>query len=133
MKYFPISTEPNMEADGSDLFHLTYHRGALAADFLVPDDENQLLRVSFDRAQIFRVLDEMPLSTEENWQGSEGWKKNHFAYRVEGSKFVASQSELFLAATQIKHYRFITGNGCLDVLSERAPTFSVVPFEYPSE
>jgi hypothetical protein len=53
--------------------------------------------------------------------------RDHFAYLVEGDPFYAAQSGLWKAhegATQ--HYRFVTGNGCMDVVSSSPPTFETV-------
>lgn len=44
----------------------------ITAAFILPDDDAHLLRVSLDRECIIRILDEMPLSTEENDTPNEG-------------------------------------------------------------
>jgi len=50
----------------------------------------------------------------------------HFAYRIEDSLFWKSQSEAFKAAVKnLRHYRFVTGWTCLDVISEQEPNISV--------
>ncbi|UAK25687.1 hypothetical protein [Sphingomonas nostoxanthinifaciens] len=92
----------------------------------MPDDE-ALLRVSFDRPCIVRLLDEMPLSTEEDETPNEGLVPEHFAYRLNGARFARLQSEAWKDVFgPVAHYQFVTGDTCMDVLSGGAPSFSVV-------
>lgn len=125
MKYFPIPTNPNIEAGRSGLVDLSWQLGALIADFIIPNRDEEVLRVWFSSVEIFRVLDEMPLSTEEDWKVSEGLLRNNFSYRVTGSRFWNSQSDIFLMTGKYEHYRFVTGGDCLDVISTTSPSFSV--------
>jgi hypothetical protein len=68
----------------------------------------------------------MALSTEDD-QPPVGLVAEHLAYRVEGATFAATQSSTWKAAFgPIKHFRFITGWACLDVLTGVMPAFSVV-------
>jgi len=68
----------------------------------------------------------MPLSTEAGAK-NEGLVSRHFAYRVEGSTFADTQSEAWkLACHPVYHYEFITGSGCMDVLSNAEPSFEIV-------
>ena len=93
----------------------------------MPDDDAHLLRVSFDRPCIIRVLDEMPLSTEKDDTPSEGLVPEHFAYVLEGAAFARLQSWAWKEANApVKHYQFITGWACLDVLTSAAPVFATV-------
>jgi len=71
----------------SDLFGFKWATNGITADFILPDDGAHLSRVSFDRACTVRLLDEMPLSTEETDTPSEGHISEHFAYRLEGAAF----------------------------------------------
>jgi hypothetical protein len=69
----------------------------------------------------------MPLSTETEDTPNEGLVSEHFAYRVEGSSFWRSQSEaLKTVHAKARHYRFITGWTCLDVIADIAPVMTVV-------
>jgi hypothetical protein len=78
-RYTPIQVNPAIEAGQSDLIHLRWERYALAADFIIPGDESGALRVQFDRVDIIRLLDEMPISTENEETSNEGLIPNHFA------------------------------------------------------
>jgi hypothetical protein len=83
------------------------------------------------RVEIIRTLDEMLLSTEEpeKWVGL---KADHFAYEVVDAHFWKSQSDAFkIVVKNLKHYVFITGWTCLDVISQHPPTFSVVDAPVP--
>ena len=74
------------------------------------------------------MLDEFPLSTETNPEDWEGLEKNRFAYWVEGDAFHENQSSIWLQVhTPTTHYRFLTGNGCLDVIASNPPTFAINP------
>ncbi len=66
--YFPIITEPVFRCSLSDLIDFRWTKrgsaspsfsGGIVADFEVPGDERQILRVEFDRVEILRILDEM--------------------------------------------------------------------------
>ena len=76
-----------------------------------------------------RVLDELLLSTEEYGIQCIGLKPHHFAYRVENSRFLRSQSEFYRdQSREAVHYRFITGGACLDVLAKADPNFTLVRY-----
>jgi hypothetical protein len=127
-KYTPIETPLPIKASLSDVldFHWT-NRGEITIDFLIPGNENEALRVKFKTADVVRLLDEMPLSTEPEATKNEGCIPEHFAYSVEEALFSSSQSAVLKTIhSSLKHYRFITGWTCVDVLSQTSPAFLVV-------
>lgn len=122
--YFPLNIEVPIKASLSDLVDFKWRNDGIDADFVIPDDEAHILRVSFNRACIVRLVDEMPLSTEYEDGPDKGSIAEHFAYKVEGAVFDRTQSESWKAAVGLtSHYRFITGWTCLDVLSSATPVF----------
>ncbi|AOO84502.1 hypothetical protein BHK69_15320 [Bosea vaviloviae] len=125
-RYEPLNTGVPLQASASDLIAFQWQTDGIAADFLLPGDDAHLLRVSFDRPCIVRLLDEMALSTEEDETANEGLVPEHFAYRLEGARFARVQSEAWKASGPTAHYQFVTGWGCMDVLSAGSPSFSVV-------
>jgi hypothetical protein len=125
-KYFPIDTGVNFDCVQSDLLAISWTTSSLSADFILPRTEGRALRVRFNGPTIVRLLDEMPLSTEDGTK-NEGLISRHFAYRVENSIFADTQSWAWKTACHpVSHYEFITGAGCMDVLSKAGPTFEVV-------
>jgi hypothetical protein len=93
----------------------------------VPTELDQWLRVRFDYVEMFRILDEMPLRTEEDPKTQEGLVTGHFAYGVDGGAFFRSQSEAFRHCFRgHHHFQFITDNDCLDVIAPICPTFLLV-------
>ena len=84
--------------------------------------------VSFpDCPIIVRMLDEFPLSTESDPKDWVGLIPHHFAYRVEGDPFYGAQSEAWHHVEGAPvHYRFLTGAGCLDVITSGRPRFALV-------
>ena len=125
--YEPIETAFSLKASESDLLSLRWETNGLAADFILPDDPTHALQVSFDRPCIVRLLDEMPLSTEEDDTSNVGLRSDHFAYRVEGARFARTQSQAWKEISgPVTHYQFVTGWGCMDVLSGGSPVFSMV-------
>jgi hypothetical protein len=69
----------------------------------------------------------VPLSTEESVK-PRGLVPHHFAYRVEGATFAEQQSGAWLSSMRrVQHFRFITGGGCLDVLTVSEPEFTLAP------
>jgi hypothetical protein len=97
------------------------------ADFILPDDDAHLLRVSFDKQCIVRIPDEMALSTEENDSPNEGLVSEHFAYLLDGAVFARIQSSAWKhASAPVSHYQFVTGCACMDVLTAATPSFAVV-------
>jgi hypothetical protein len=125
-KYHAIEQPLEIKSSLSDLIALAWEGRRIVADFTIPDDGEQALRVRFDKTHIVRILDEMPLSTESEDTKSEGLVSEHFAYIVEDSLFWKSQSEAFKSVfNKARHYRFITGWTCLDVISDAAPIVTV--------
>jgi hypothetical protein len=125
-KYFPIDAGVSFDCVQSDLLAIRWKVDSLSADFLLPGAEGHALRIRFDGPTIVRLLDEMPLSTEWGTK-NEGLISRHFAYRVEGSTFADTQSEAWkLVCHPVCHYEFITGSGCMDVLTHAEPSFEVV-------
>jgi hypothetical protein len=117
-----------IQASQSDLAAFEWATHGITADFILPGDDTHLLRVSFDKPCIVRLLDEMPLSTEEDDSPSEGRLPEHFAYRVEDAAFARLQSETWKQVSgSVMHYQFITGWACMDVLTAAVPSFAVVP------
>ena len=116
-----------MKASLSDLVNLVLKARGLMADFVIPHDDRRVLRIQFERVDIIRILDEMPLSTEAEDTPNEGLLADHFAYLVDGALFWNQQSEAFKAVvTTARHFRFITGHTCLDVIAAGEPKLSVV-------
>ena len=91
-RYFPIDVGVNFDCVQSDLLTIRWRTDSLSADFILPGADKRALRVCFNGATIVRLLDEMPLSTEQGTK-NEGLVSRHFAYRVEGSTFADTQSE----------------------------------------
>jgi hypothetical protein len=122
----PIDSGISMKCSSSTLDRLVLHGNGLEAEFYISEDASKRLRVTFSHVEITRTLDEMPLSTEET-ERSVGLVADHFAYEAVDTHFWRSQSSAFkIAAKDLKHYRFITGWTCLDVISRHPPTFSIV-------
>jgi len=122
----PIESGVSMKSSLSTLDRLVLDGDALEADFLIPENANKRLRVTFPRVEITRTLDEMALSTEES-EKCVGLKPEHFAYEVVDANFWRSQSSaLKIAVKDLKHYVFVTGWTCLDVISKHPPAFAIV-------
>ena len=126
IKYFPIESKaPWTDADAADLVSFDWQRET--ATFEIRNDD-RVLEVSFlGYGVIVRMLDEFPLSTESHPGDWAGLVPHHFAYRVEGDPFFEAQSESWcISQGSPKHYRFITGCGCLDVISNGEPAFALI-------
>jgi len=126
-RYNPINTGVPLQASGSDLVSFEWSTNSVVAHFIMPEDDTHLLRMSFDKPCIVRILDGMPLSTEDDDTPNEGLVSEHFAYSLEGAAFARIQSSAWKqACAPITHYRFLTGWTCMDVLSAATPAFAVV-------
>ncbi len=126
-RYSPIDIVVPLQASRSDLVSFDWSPNGITVEFILPDDEAHLLQVSFDRECIVRILDEMPLSTEEHDTPNEGLVPEHFAYRLDGAAFARLQSSGWKEVNgPVTHYQFITGWTCMDVLSGATPVFTVV-------
>ena len=130
-RYSPIDAGTAFDCVDSDILAVEWTVRGFSADFILPGDGSRALRVSFDRQVIARLLDEMALSTEAEATANEGLVPHHFAYRVEGASFAESQSEAWkssfgAASAPVRHYRFVTGWGCVDVLSSATASFELV-------
>ncbi len=126
-RYEPIEIGVPLECVRSDLVAFRWRDRGVTADFVLPHDGEHVLRVDFDQPCIIRILDEMPLSCEDDGGPATGLVSNHFAYRVDGSDFAKAQSEAWRTMFgPVIHHRFVTGSACLDVLSAASPTFAVI-------
>jgi hypothetical protein len=126
--YKAIEIGVTLRAVASDLIAFEWQTNGITADFILPDDDVRALRVSFDRPCIVRLSDEMAVSTEEQDTPDEGLVPNHFAYRIEGTRFSRLQSETWKQVSgPVIHFQFVAGWGCMDVLSGGSPSFSVIP------
>ena len=128
-RYEPIDAGFPFKASLSDISDFAWSTGGVRADFVIPGDDQNLLRVVFDQQCIVRLLDEMALSTEADDGPIEGLVPEHFAYRLYDTVFARTQSEVWkLTRSQpVDHYRFVTGWTCLDVLSASPPAFAKLP------
>ncbi len=80
-KYSPINIGVPLQASRSDLVSFEWSTNGITADFILPDDDAHLLRVSFDKQCIVRILDEMPLSTEDD-TSNEGLVSEHIGSKA---------------------------------------------------
>jgi hypothetical protein len=125
-KYLPIEIGMQFRTSVSDMINFHWKNRGIIADFIIPHDPKNVIRVEFDKTLVVRILDEMPLSTEEPL--GEGLVPEHFAYRVTGAKFWESQSDaISIIWKSAEHYRFVTGWTCLDVIATEPPRISLVP------
>lgn len=125
IRFHPIDLGFAFDSLHSDLVSFDWQ--ARAAYFFVPDDDRRLLRISFEADAIIRILDEFPLSTESDAKTWQGLVPNHFAYRVDGAAFPDQQSPVWREVVgSANHFQFITGNGCLDVLTPGEPAFTLI-------
>ena len=126
LSHFPIDAGVRFDCAESDLLGFDWPNKS--ADFVIPDDEENVLRVHFGPDVIVRLLDETPLSIESDASTWKGMVPHHFAYRVEGALFAEHQCKDWKEVLgPLKHFLFITGGGCLDVLTQSEPVFEVVP------
>ena len=126
-RYELIEIGVPFQASLSDLVAFHWHTNGITADFVLPHDLSCVLRVTFPAPCIVRILDEMPLNTEEEDEPNEGLVSERFAYRMHGARFAKTQSPAWqLVMKPVGHYQFVTGWACLDVLSQGTPTLAVI-------
>ncbi len=130
-QYTPLEdVRVTLDAEPIDVLKVEPGLNSLRADFILRNDSERALRVTFDCGTIVRLLDDMPLSTESHSSENEGIVPYHFAYKVVGHSFLVSQSSVWRdVCGPITHYQFLTGDGCMDVLSSEQPQFSLVPID----
>jgi hypothetical protein len=126
--FTPIDIGMPLQASLSTLIAFRWKSSqGIEADFRLPQDNEHLLRVSFDGECIIRLLDEMPLSTENGSGPCKGLVPEHLAYEVQGAIFFEHQSSVWKEINApARHYQFITGWTCMDVVTSSAPAFSIV-------
>ena len=126
-KYVPVPIPCALKCTYSDILEIQFKVNGVRATFIIPERPEAALEVTVAGAAIVRLVDEMPLSTEEDDSPNEGLVADHFAYRVEGAAFFRMQSESWKAIhAPCAHYRFITGWTCLDVVTKTEPQFAIV-------
>ena len=125
-KYFPIDAGVKFDCSESDILAISWTEESLSADFVLPRTDGRALRIRFKQETIVRLVGEFALSSDNDTK-NEGTVPRHFAYRIEGSSFAATQSEAWkMVHEPVHHYRFVTGGGCMDVLSKAEPSFEIV-------
>jgi hypothetical protein len=125
IEYFPLHPGPKFDR-AYDLLGFDWQNTAV--DFIIPDDDDHVLRVTFDSEVIVRLLDELWFRGEDYQRSARGLDAQHFVYRVEGSKFSESHSDWDeVQGGPPTHYRFITKWGSVDVLSLGEPRFAIIP------
>ncbi|WP_126174411.1 hypothetical protein [Altericroceibacterium xinjiangense] len=124
IQYTPFDCGVTWDSYLADLRSFDWHANVAEWDF---PDEKRVLRVRFFGSVIVRILDDFALSTETDPAEWKGLVRDHFAYLVEGDAFHAAQSEGWKSVEgPTQHYRFLTGNACMDVVCSRPPTFETV-------
>jgi hypothetical protein len=87
--------------------------------------DKPILLIEFDNALVVRVLDEMWNSTEtdsKRWRGIDG----SFARIIEGSEYPTHPDLLKTIHLDAKHYLFITGDDCVDVIAIDPPLAKLI-------
>jgi len=126
IRYHPIESGVKWDSSLAELRTFDWQSGI--AEWDAPGEKPVIVAVQFRGQIIARILDDFALSTETNPENWEGLEKDHFAYWVEGDAFHENQSPTWLEVEgPTKHYRFLTGNGCLDVIAACPPAFSINP------
>ena len=125
--YEPIDPGVPIKASMSDLVAFRWETNSVEADFIIPGDDTHLIIVRFESQCIVRLLDEFPLSTEDNGSLNTGLLPEHFAYRVRNAAFERMQSDPWKEiGGSPKHFQFVTGEACMDVISHAEPSFNVI-------
>ena len=116
-KYYPIDVGCVLRASGSDLLRIDFGVNGISADFIIPDNDEQILRVKFDTQCIVRLLDEMPLSTEDDFLAqTRDLYRSISLIEFEDAAFARMQSEAWVVTMQVAtgasvgHFRFVTGS-----------------------
>jgi hypothetical protein len=124
--FHPIDIGIQLDGRRSDLIGFDWRNRT--ADFVIPNDDQRVLRAQFGDNDIIRLLDEMPISIESDHTARTGLVPGHFAYRVEGHPFLEDASPTWKSLFgELTHFTLVTGWGCLDALTADPVTFSVVP------
>lgn len=126
IRYFPINSDaPWRQADEAELICFDWTNRV--ATFATVNGRHRL-EISFPNPSIIiRMLDDFALSTENALAGYKGLIPHHFAYRVEGDPFLTTQSQAWRDHIgDAQHYRFMTADGCLDVIFSGEPCFNLI-------
>lgn len=126
INYHPIAANPPWSnADNGDLVSFDWQRQIAV---FAKDGDSRRFEICFPgKSVLVRMLDEFPLSTESRSEDWVGLIPHHFAYSVEGDAFFEAQSDAWRTVEpNLKHYRFMTGAGCLDVITCGEPHFRLV-------
>jgi hypothetical protein len=96
----------------------------LTAEFGLGSDFSEFVRIEFEGPMIFQVLDETwesLASDSTRWIGD----LTTFAREVIGHEYAALNSLFFSLNGGGKHYQFVTGEACLDVIARSEPRASM--------
>lgn len=116
LRYFPIDFDVRVPATALGLQRLEYLEGRsnFLTAYFCSSDPSSLLKVVFDHAVMFRVIDDFHHPIEEVGFTDVGHVPNHFAYRMEesflggsegGSKHGVSRHQ----PLSVRHRRLLPG------------------------
>lgn len=97
---------------------IKWRGGSLTLDFSITD-KPMIVRAMIKDCVIFRVLTDCSVPPEEV-EDQEGLSRDHLAYAVRGAYFHSHHAETVFDSP-VGHYRFVTENSVVDVLSRGRP------------
>lgn len=129
-KFSPLPYGFDIEAGITIVLNLALHEGTVTIDFIVPKNDEMILRARCGGTEVIRVLDEFALSTEKDTPET-GRVANQLFYFVENAMFFESLAPVIRKrGVELRHFQFVTAGGCVDVLASEDPTFVLMKDPY---
>ena len=127
--YTPLDAGVNFGPDEVRLADVRWRLNGLLVRWVLPRERTLFVR--FTTQTIIRIMDEFPMGEEldhiDKSQLFPDGEAFGFAFEVTGGAFPDAQPKLFgLGLPPLKHYQFLTGSACMDILTLRPPRFRVV-------
>lgn len=122
-RYIPLEVKPIASALDWDLARVLWAPVNLYAEFLLAP-KNLRLRINFPKVTVYRVIDDLEMLDSE-YDANVGIEYRHFGYQVEGAAFWRDNiNHIKRVGSPQAHYRYITGNSCVDVISVYEPHYA---------
>ncbi|MBP1848524.1 hypothetical protein J2046_006820 [Rhizobium petrolearium] len=118
--YVPMEIEPRFSALDLELARSLWTPAQSFVEYICAKTRSNL-RIAFQKIEIMRIVDDLPLLDLEDEQTS-GILQHHFGYVVSDAAFWrANERTIERSVNPMTHYRFITGNSCVDIISSASP------------
>lgn len=123
--YVALEIEPKFNASDLELARTLWTPQQSFLEYICAKTRGNL-RIAFQKVEIIRIIDDFS-TLDLDSTPAKGMVPNHFGYIVTGAAFWNANADTIESGERLmSHYRFITGNSCVDIISSATPHYRVL-------